>query len=171
MPTLNTMFNHAVNATCNNAAFSYRKIPPMERSIHESMRRLYQAAKTKLGHAPGPSELARELETSAQVVKHWEARGISKDGALIAQARFGIDANQLLTNDRFAPPPPKPSHKASEPQPWDWPFAEVTTSDWATLRADEKSYVESGIKMMIKARDAPPKQTSPESYTIATRTG
>lgn len=42
-----------------------------------------------------PSALARELNVSPQTVKNWSARGISKEGAMAAQAKFGCDANSL----------------------------------------------------------------------------
>lgn len=134
------------------------------------MRRLYQAAATKLGRELGQAELAREMNTSSQAVKNWETRGLSKEAALTAQERFGVDANQLLGNSNSFQQSHQAPHKAKEPQPWDWPFAEVTTSDWATLMPDEKRHVENGIKMMLKARDAPSKQSAP-AYTITTRTG
>lgn len=44
----------------------------------------------------GQSELARNLNTSPQVINNWEARGISKQGAATVQAMFGISVNWLL---------------------------------------------------------------------------
>lgn len=59
--------------------------------MHPSMRRLYdsQPAKTQ-------AHLARAMNESAQTINNWEARGISKEGALKAQAAFGTNALWLL---------------------------------------------------------------------------
>lgn len=160
---------HSVNATFNNAVFSCNTIPTM----HASMEKLYRSAATKLGRELGQTELARELGKSPQVVKNWESRGISKQGALLAQSKFGCDANQLrgdAIDANYAKNHGLPPTRAHEPQPWDWPFASISPSEWATLRANEKLHVEAGIKMLVRARDDPSKQEKPASYTIATGT-
>ncbi|MGF6444363.1 helix-turn-helix domain-containing protein [Paraburkholderia youngii] len=53
------------------------------RTIHETMGRLYLAAKTLRG-IEGPAELARLLNESPQVVNNWERRGVSSAGLLNA---------------------------------------------------------------------------------------
>lgn len=58
-----------------------------------------------------PAALARMLGVSQQRLKNWEARGISKEGALKAQAVLGFDCNKLLAldvDDNATPAPTKP---------------------------------------------------------------
>lgn len=59
------------------------------------MAMLYKIAKETQVVA-GQSALARALNESPQTVKNWETRGISKGGAMKAQAVFGCNANDLL---------------------------------------------------------------------------
>ena len=69
--------------------------------MHKSMARLYESAQQLLG-VSGQSELARRLGESPQVLNNWEARGISKAGAIKVQAALGIDSN-YLTSGRGSP--------------------------------------------------------------------
>lgn len=68
----------------NNTLFSEGTIPAM----HESMERLYLAAK-ELGDTVGKSNVARLLGVSPQVLKNWEDRGVSNEGAIRAQQLIG----------------------------------------------------------------------------------
>ena len=85
------MFKQKANATCNNILFKVTKIDRM----HSSMVKLYKIAKDTQGIV-GQSAVARALVESPQTVKNWEKRGISKGGAVKAQAVFGCNANDLL---------------------------------------------------------------------------
>jgi len=85
------MFSKKANVACNNILFSLAKIGVM----HPSMVKLYDAAKNSRG-VVGQSAVARALVESPQTVKNWEQRGISKGGAVKAQAVFGCNANELL---------------------------------------------------------------------------
>lgn len=62
--------------------------------MHIHMTRLYEASRTLKGQ-PGPSELARTLNLSRQVLNNWEDRGISKRGLVQIQAELGISASWL----------------------------------------------------------------------------
>lgn len=66
--------------------------------MHESMKRLYEAARTLKG-ANTPSEVARLLNESQQTLKNWESRGISKGGLLKAQAEIGCRAEWLASGE------------------------------------------------------------------------
>lgn len=88
------MFNKKSITTFNNTAFNGKTIYRVI-SIHPTIERLYQAAK-ELRDVSGQSAVARLLGKTPQVVKNWEARGISSDGALLAQKIIGCDANWLL---------------------------------------------------------------------------
>ena len=70
------MFMIKANVTCNNTAFIDNKITP--------------------------SALAKALNVSPQTVKNWSSRGISKEGAMAAQAKFGCDANELREKAEIA---------------------------------------------------------------------
>lgn len=66
--------------------------------MHESASRLYQAAVDagKIAGLAPLTELARALNASVQKVKNWEKRGVSKEGALMAQNVLGISATWVL---------------------------------------------------------------------------
>ncbi|WP_235033957.1 S24 family peptidase [Pantoea sp. 18069] len=88
------MFKQKSNVTFNNALFSNQKISTM----HPSIERLYQAAK-QIRDITGQSAVARLLNESPQTVKNWETRGVSRSGALTAEATLGVRAAWLLAGD------------------------------------------------------------------------
>lgn len=90
------MLSREVNTLCNNAAFSRMRLGSMnEPQRHPSIQKLYEYAESKRGDS-SPAQIARRMNISAQTLQNWEDRGISKDGALVAQAEYGVDANWLL---------------------------------------------------------------------------
>jgi hypothetical protein len=100
------MFKQNANATFNNRVFSDAIISgmPPEDEMHETMTRLYEAAK-QLQVKPaieGQSDLARALNVSPQVINNWEERGISRDGAITAQQLLGINAVWIRKNEGAA---------------------------------------------------------------------
>lgn len=64
--------------------------------MHETMTRLYQAA-LELRQLQTPTDVARALNLSQQVVNNWERRGMSKKGMLQAQEALGVSASWLDT--------------------------------------------------------------------------
>lgn len=86
------------NMACNNMAFSEITIPWM----HESMKRLYEAA-WKTAEVTGKSAVAKLLNEAPQTLNNWDDRGLSLGGALKAQAKLGYDANWLLTGEGHGP--------------------------------------------------------------------
>lgn len=92
MPTLNIMFIESANTMFINRAFTCETI----RDMHETMVRLYEAALTLKG-LKTPTEVARALNQSQQVINNWERRGISKAGMLKAQGALGCSATWLET--------------------------------------------------------------------------
>lgn len=92
------MFSAAINTPCNNAVFSLSTMAAMAKKlVHPSVQRLYDVA--KLADAKAPAQVARRLNISAQTLNNWEARGISKEGSLLAQQVFGCNANWLVTGE------------------------------------------------------------------------
>ena len=88
-------------------------------AIHPTMTRLYAAFEERTRAANpkarvGQSALARKLGTSPQVVKNWEARGISQRGAQKAQAILGVNATWILdgTGSPVVAPHAMPSQSA-----------------------------------------------------------
>lgn len=98
---LHTMFSVGVNTMCNNGLFSYRTMAPMDSdgSLHETTRRLYEAAKA-VGGDDAPAKVAVRMNISPQTLQNWEPRGVSRDGALKAQATYGCDANWILSGTK-----------------------------------------------------------------------
>lgn len=82
--------------------------------MDKTMERLYEAAAEK--EVAGQSALARALGQTPQVVKNWEARGISKNGMLLAQKKLGVSAIWLETGQGEMYPittaPPNPANFA-----------------------------------------------------------
>lgn len=89
---LNAMFKRESNIAFNNSLFSAEKIDVM----HETMKRLYLAAK-EIADTEGQTAVANLLNASPQKVNNWEARGMSKEGMLVAEERIGVSANWLRT--------------------------------------------------------------------------
>jgi hypothetical protein len=85
------MFIAAVNTPFNNALFSAGTIV----SMHKTAERLYLAA-AELKRLKGQSQVARLLNESPQTIKNWETRGVSRPGAIKAQAVIGCSATWLL---------------------------------------------------------------------------
>lgn len=92
MSLLNTTFIKKANIVFINAAFSWATIGAMEKPLHPSARRLFDAA-LKLHGIRTPAELASELNESEQRINNWRFRGgVSKDGLLLVQRKLGINA-------------------------------------------------------------------------------
>lgn len=94
---LNIAFKQKSNATFNNTLFSPGTIlgNMNDPAMHPTMARLYEAAKA-IKQVRGQSAVARLLNASPQTLKNWEARGVSKQGAITAQQAIGCDATWLL---------------------------------------------------------------------------
>lgn len=74
-----------INESCSHATI---------RAMHETMIRLYQAAKELQG-LEAPTDVANALNQSPQTIKNWEYRGMSQGGMLIAQEVIGCSASWL----------------------------------------------------------------------------
>lgn len=64
-------------------------------SMHDSMKRLYRAAKD-LRNVEGQTNVANLLGQTPQTVKNWESRGVSKHGAIAAEGCIGTRVNWVL---------------------------------------------------------------------------
>lgn len=130
--------------------------------MHESMKRLYDVVRQQ---SPLEKHLqaavARAMNQSQQTVKNWEKRGISKEGALLAQEIWGCDANEL----RGQPTPfklPERQNLTSIAQesdidrPYLWPFTLVTRPQWLMLDDDEREDVERMAKRLITSKQSAP---------------
>jgi len=108
---LNATLRGKSNTTFNNKLFTVLTIGQM----HETAKRLYEAAKNMKG-VEGQSAVARLLNESPQNLNNWEARGVSKQGAIKAQAIIGCDANWILNgSSEYGGTNPAPLFSAEEP--------------------------------------------------------
>lgn len=152
------MFKQNARLVFNNAVLKKKTIPLMTEkgSFHASTQRLYLAAR-ELKSVNGQSAVARLLNQSPQTVKNWEARGISKAGAIEAARIIGCSALWLMqgigpmtagaAEQTEAVPTPPPSYwregKAS------WPFKTISPDQYNTLSFEQKMHVEQNIRMII----------------------
>jgi len=67
-------------------------------STHPSAQRLFEAAEASKGLTRA-AEIARVLNVSAQVIENWESRGVSKSGAIAAEAAFNVSPTWILTGN------------------------------------------------------------------------
>ena len=69
----------------------------MEKEMHESFRRLFEAAKKVRPSITTVADLARSLNQSEQTINNWAYRGngVSKQGRLIAQRELGVSATWI----------------------------------------------------------------------------
>lgn len=129
--------------TCNNILFKAPKIDHM----HASMVKLYKIAKDTQGIV-GQSAVARALVESPQTVKNWEKRGISKGGAMKAQAVFGCNANDLL--ETYATIDVAKAHIASEPSPVI--YAPARADKWVNAAVEIMQSLDEAQKQAMVAR-------------------
>ena len=134
----------------NNAVFSTGTITAMAK-IHPTTERLYTAAR-ELRDVTGQSAVARLLDISPQVIKNWEARGVSEGGALKAQKHVGCDANWVLYGEQQmaarAWTPPAATHAIHDKVVTyqvakTWPFSTFTPDEYfKLLDADYRQKIE-----------------------------
>lgn len=160
----------------NNKVFSQHTMQPMQ----PSMQTLYKIAREKK-EIKTPTAVARVMEVSQQRLKNWEKRGISKEGAMKAQAVFGIDSNALLasdigtqatvmvydtTHDKPLQPPKVKEFKGPR-LAHGWPFKNVTPKQWNTLTDKQKVLVENVAASYLNTGDPPLNELSPAQNAAA----
>lgn len=67
--------------------------------MHPSVMRLLDYARRKVRHPLSAGEIGRQMNVSAATMTNWKARGISKEGAIRAEALFGCSVTWLLNGD------------------------------------------------------------------------
>ena len=127
---------------------------------HESIEILLDSLERETKKRLSPSELARALNVSEQVVTNWAKRGISVEGALAVQFAFHRDANYILgrvshpmmvPRTVYAVNPQLPGAMAMESQAsfqhiLQSPFTKTTTlKQWAALDSGSKEIIENLI--------------------------
>jgi hypothetical protein len=120
---------------------------------------LYQAA-AELQNVQGQSAVARLLNVSPQVMKNWEARGVSEGGALLAQKIIGCDANWVLNgfgqkqgvyrtidgSSNVLAVHDTQSNYTVTPV---WPFGSFTPQDWNAMDEDSKAQIETYARGLV----------------------
>lgn len=93
--SLNTMFRQASTWRVSTACLDRKQCRVAAiKNEHASFGRLMDAAKA--AGVSGAATLARALNVSPQVVTNWKGRGVSQDGALLAERAFGCSASYIL---------------------------------------------------------------------------
>lgn len=109
------MFSLKSNNSCNNILFSAAKIGRMTKNKpHPSFVRLLNSAK-KIGFE-GHSALAKSLSQSEQTITNWAARGVSKQGAILAQEHFQLSPKWIIDGVGDEKIGPEPSNVKPAPQ-------------------------------------------------------
>jgi DNA-binding transcriptional regulator YiaG len=150
------VFNKKSITAFNNIVFTEKTICLMQQ-IHETVVRLYAAAK-ELRSVTGQSAVARLLEVTPQVVKNWEKRGLSSEGALLAQRIIGCNANWLLGTEQLMT---KTTWAAPRKEP-EWPFTRVTVAQVNALSSQQKKHIEDGILIFVGAEGDQSNQSEPD---------
>lgn len=129
-----------------------------DRKISDSAIRLYQAASVMKG-VTGQSNVARLLNESPQRIKNWEVRGVSKEGALLAEDVIGCNARWVLTGHGFMEKldgnsisvettkeqPVKYFPSTAPP----WPFRSISPKEYDTLTEENKERAEALVRVLI----------------------
>ena len=109
------MFIKKTNTLCNNILF----ISGMILLMHETMTRLYTAAREIRNIRGGQSSLATFLNCSPQTLNNWEARGMSQKGIFEMSKKLGCNAAWLKTGEgemrRELDAPPTSNNDALRP--------------------------------------------------------
>lgn len=112
------------------------KKSPADQPDHPSFTRLFHCAREITANTDYPvathADLAVRMQASPQTINNWRVRGVSKEGALAAQAEFACSAHWILTAEgsqtTALAPPPTPPRDFSDRHV-------VTDSEWDTLKA------------------------------------
>ena len=104
--------------------------------MHETVERLLQYAQQATRGQPGAivdvKGLGIRLEESVQTITNWKSRGVSKDGALKAEAAFGCSATWILTG----------KGESVQESLSQWPFPRITLIELKGLPAPFLEIVE-----------------------------
>ena len=96
------MFIESVNAAFINDLF----MPETIDAMHASMQRLLQFVREATRDTASPindfAQIGEKLDRSSAVLTNWKSRGISKDGAMQAEAVFGCSARWIMTGEGMA---------------------------------------------------------------------
>lgn len=154
------MFKQKATPMFNNKMFKTGTILPMRKDVtfHASATRLYKAAQEMKG-IKGQSAVARLLNESPQRVRNWEARGVSKEGALLAEDVIGCSALWILTGQGFmekldgnsisvetAKEQPVKHFPSTAPP---WPFRSISAKEYDTLTDEDKEKAEGYVRFLL----------------------
>ncbi|MGE8629479.1 hypothetical protein [Achromobacter denitrificans] len=107
-------------------------------SMHQTTARLFAAIKEKDPDEAITSRVASRMNVADNRVTNWKTRGISFEGAVQAEAAYGIPAAWVMYGNM----PPLPTH---------WPFQKWVDYDAvARLSSEDLGYVAHSIKTALK---------------------
>ena len=135
---------------CNNVVCIAGIISGMKER-HESVTRLYDAARRINPEISSQADLARALNTSSQRINNWEesARGVSKEGALEAEEVFGCSAVWILTGRDTL-------------RSRDWPFPAIDERKVRKLSEDNAIRIETALMGLAYAMKIDIRVDNPE---------
>jgi hypothetical protein len=118
--------------------------------MHESLARLLEHARQKTAGSSRPVydeiDLRTRMEVSPAVFSNWKARGISKEGALSAEAKFGCSAHWLLSGKQ-----------ETTAKSW-WLFRVLTPDQVSQLSPKALQSVENLAISLLEIQGAPPSE-------------
>lgn len=132
--------------------------------MHPTAQRLHLAANHFFGKPEvRTSEIAQQLGVSVQTVTNWYTRGVSREGALLAEQHLKASSMQILRGTEYFPPfSASPTNKLEEEiTPYDWPFRIIKKSQLRSLTLAEIEQLESVILQFLTKKHAPAQLESP----------
>lgn len=153
---------------------------PTMGTMFPSMVALYQHIR-ETRQVKTPAAISRLMGVSQQRLKNWEERGISKEGAMLAQDLLKIDGNALLKLDKQstlpaswrAPSEPAPNVQELMPtlKSIEWPFATITAADWRSLSESDRTEIENIARRYLRSREVtqshPSKHPNPDGHPLS----
>ena len=119
-----------------------------------SATRLFNAAAKKLGRDKVTNtELAAILGVSQQTINNWITRGVSREGAMLAEQHLGISStfirDGLTSYPKIEPPEPM---EVREQTYFYWPFRQIRPEQLRKLTLEEIEQLESTMLQNIAHR-------------------
>lgn len=139
-------------------------------AMHESVERLMNLAAKKLGRQRvSKKELAALLGISAQTLTNWCSRGVSREGAMLAEQHLGTSSTFVRDGLRSYPMPEPATEQVEDPISGHlynaWPFRNVTPAQIRKLTLEELDYIEAVIHQKLATRLAINTASSAKSET------
>ncbi|WP_238925121.1 hypothetical protein [Achromobacter insuavis] len=104
--------------------------------MHETTARLFAAIEEMEPGGASTSKIAARMNVADNRVTNWKARGISFEGAIQAEAAYGIPAAWIM-------------YGKMPPQPRQWPFPGVHPEDYARLAEPDREDIQELVRVKV----------------------